>query len=922
MTKKNNVSNAAKAFSEKWKEQGYERGQTQQFWMELLQKVFGVDDPYSFIVFEGQVKNLSSTAFMDAYIAKTKVLIEQKSKKVNLSDSIRQSDGTLLTPFEQAKKYVVEMPVSKHPRWVVTCNFREFRIYDMENPLGKPEIVALAELEKEYYRLQFLVDDTKEMLKKEEEVSMAAGRIIGEIYDAFRAEYINPDDPNTLRSLNILCVRLVFCLYAEDAGLFDTHTQFHDYLVKFRPGTGEMRRALIDLFEVLNTKEEDRDPYLLDELKAFPYVNGGLFAEKDIEIPRFNDKIANVLLKHGSEDFDWSLISPTIVGGIFESTLNPETRRKGGMHYTSIENIHKVIDPLFLDDLKAELADIKADTQEKRRITRAKEFQDKLAGLKFLDPACGSGNFLTETFISLRRLENEAIRIIYKGQMVMGAFVNPIKVSIGQMFGIEINDFAVSVAMTALWIAEAQMLAETEKIMQIDLDYLPLKTYTNIHEGNALRMDWNEVIPASELSYTMGNPPFVGYKFQSDEQKADLQPLYGKIKNIDYVAGWYMKAADLMQENTSIRCALVSTNSITQGEQVESVWKTLMEDKGVNIDFAYRTFRWDSEASSKAHVHCVIVGFSKCGSGEKRIYEGDKMLICSNISPYLLDTQNIFIRKSKTPLVPGIPEAMKGNAAMDNDALMLTKEERDELLVKYPILSDVIRRHVSAEAFLKNYENYCLWFTGKDITRYSSIPEIRERLQRVRDFREGSDRDATKKMADYPYLFAEERQPKTNYIMVPVVSSERRRYMPVAYLTPDIINSYASFSIPVARLYHFGIIESSVHMAWMKFLCGRLKSDYRYSNTIIYNNFPWPDPVDEQINKIEATAQAILDARTMYPNSSLAALYDDLTMPIELRKAHRANDAVVMEAYGFHKDMTEPEIVAELFKMYEKLIKK
>ena len=921
MPKKNNVSVAAKAFAEKWKGQGYEKGQTQQFWMELLQKVYGVNDPFSFIEFEGQVKNLSSTSFMDAYIAKTKVLIEQKSIKVDLGEGIRQSDGSVLTPFEQAKKYVVDMPVSKHPRWVVTCNFREFRVYDMEKPLGDPEVIALDELGKEYYRLQFLVDDTKELLKKEEEVSMAAGRIIGDIYDAFRAEYVNPDDPNTLRSLNILCVRLVFCLYAEDAGLFNTHTQFHDYLVKFKPGTGEMRRALIDLFEVLNTKEEDRDPYLLDDLKAFPYVNGGLFADKNIEVPRFNDKIANLLLKHGSEDFDWSLISPTIVGGIFESTLNPETRRKGGMHYTSIENIHKVIDPLFLDDLKAELADIKADTQEKRRIARAKEFQDKLAGLKFLDPAAGSGNFLTETFLSLRRLENEAIRIIYKGQMMMGAFVNPIKVSIGQMYGIEINDFAVSVAMTALWIAEAQMLAETEKIMQIELDFLPLKSYTNIHEGNALRMDWNDVVLASELNYIMGNPPFVGYKFQSAEQKADLEPLYGKIKNIDYVAGWYMKAATLMQENIDIKSALVSTNSITQGEQVESVWKSLFEVKGIHIDFAYRTFRWDSEASLKAHVHCVIIGFSRCGFGERRIFDGDREFLCKNINPYLLDAPTIFIGKTKSPLVSGIPEAMKGNAAMDNDALMVTKEERNELLRRYPVLSEVIRQHMSAEAFLNNRENYCLWFTGKDITKYSSIPDIRERLQRVRDFRNNSDREATKKMADLPYLFAEVRQPESNYIMVPVVSSERRKYMPVAYLSPEIINSYASFSIPGAGLFHFGVLESSVHMAWMRMLCGRLEMRYRYSNTIVYNNFPWPSPTDAQKEKIEQSAQAILDARALYPDSSLADLYDDLAMPVELRKAHRANDAAVMEAYGFRKDMTEPEIVAELFKMYQELTK-
>ena len=912
---------AAKQFAKDWSGKGYEKGETSRFWIGLLQNVFGIQDATKFIEFELPVKTIlkeKGSDFIDGYIPSTKVLIEQKGSHVDLNAKYRQSDGQELTPYQQARRYAAGLPHTMNPRWIVACNFTTFEVHDMERPNDAPEVIQLAELEKEYTRLSFLVDDTNVHLKKELEVSIQAGEIVGVLYDKILSQYKDPENPETQKALNKLCVRLVFCLYAEDAGIFGTKNMFHDYMSQFPAQL--FREQLIKLFRIMDQKPEERDPYEDEALLAFPYVNGGLFAG-DIEIPRVNEEIRDLILQRASDDFDWSQISPTIFGAVFESTLNPETRRSGGMHYTSIENIHKVIDPLFLDELKTELADIKATSVVKAKRERAFAFQDKLAGLKFFDPACGSGNFLTESYTSLRRLENEALRIIYGGDRVIGEMADPIKVSINQFYGIEINDFACSVAQTALWIAESQMMAATDEIVGFNLDPLPLKTYTNIHEGNALRMDWNEVVSAAELNYIMGNPPFVGYKFQSDEQKADLQPLYGKIKNIDYVAGWYMKAADLMQENTGIRCALVSTNSITQGEQVESVWKTLMEDKGVNIDFAYRTFRWDSEASSKAHVHCVIVGFSASDSRKKRIYEGDKMLICSNISPYLLDTQNIFIRKSKTPLVPGIPEAMKGNAAMDNDALMLTKEERDELLVKYPILSDVIRRHMSAEAFLKNYENYCLWFTGKDITRYSSIPEIRERLQRVRDFREGSDRDATKKMADYPYLFAEERQPKTNYIMIPVVSSERRRYMPVAYLPPDIINSYASFSIPGAGLYHFGIIESSVHMAWMKVLCGRLEMRYRYSNTIIYNNFPWPTPTDTQKAKIEATAQAILDARALYPDSSLADLYDDLTMPVELRKAHRANDAAVMETYGFRKDMTESEIVAELFKMYQKLTK-
>ena len=932
MNKKSNIAVAAKQFADKWAGQGYEKGQTQQFWMELLQKVLGVEDPYSFIRFEGQLKDFKGTSFMDAYIPSTKVLIEQKSSKVDLSEPIRQSDGSLLTPFEQARKYIVHMPLSMHPRWLVTCNFSEFRIYDMEKPTGDPEVIVLSNLDEEYYRLQFLVDNTKELHKKEVEVSMAAGAIIGEIYEAFRREYKNPDDPHSLRSLNIMCVRLVFCLYAEDAGLFDSHTQFHDYLVRFKPGTGDMRRALIDLFDTLNTPVAERDPYLSDDLAAFPYVNGGLFAEKDIEIPRFNDKIATLLLKHASDDFDWSAISPTIFGGVFESTLNPETRRKGGMHYTSIENIHKVIDPLFFTELKEELADIKAEPLEKKRIARAKEFQDKLASLTFLDPACGSGNFLTETFLSLRRLENEALRIINKGQMVLGGMVNPIKVSIGQFYGIEINDFAVAVAMTALWIAEAQMLFETEKLMQVNLDFLPLKSYTNIHEGNALRMDWNEVIPARELNYIMGNPPFIGYALQSKEQKEDILSLYvdqkGKpIKGsgkIDYVAGWYYKTGQMMIGN-SIKAALVSTNSITQGEQVANLWKPLYEMFNLHIDFAWRTFIWDSEASIKAHVHCVIIGFSSTPSMlPKVIYSKEGAQVAKNINPYLIDFEDIFIDSKKVPIGNELPMVL-GNIPRDGGFLSCySDEEKDAIVKDYPNAEHFFKRIYGSVEFINNKSRWCLWLKGISPSEIRSIKPIVEAVEGVRKMREESDRKATQVLSEYPTLFAEIRQPDTYYLAVPEVSSGNRKYIPMGYLSPEIICTNKLQLLPNATLFHFGVLTSLVHMAWMRATCGRLKSDYDYSSSMVYNNFPWPSPSEAQRQKIELTAKAILDARSLYPDSSLADLYDDLTMPSELRKAHRANDAAVLEAYGLPADTSESDIVAHLFKMfkmYQELIK-
>ena len=482
---------AARHFAEYWKDKGYEKGESQSFWTSLLRDVYGVEHPEEYIIYEEQV-HLDHTSFIDGFIPATKVLIEQKGLNKDLKKPIRQSDGTLLTPFQQAKRYITELPLSKHPRWVIACNFAEFHVYDMERPGGDPEIIKLEDLETEYYRLQFLVEQGNEHLEREMEVSIAAGEIVGLIYDAFAKQYKDPTSETAMKSLNVLCVRLVFCLYAEDAGIFGHKNMFYDYLSSY--AAKDLRRALIDLFRTLDTKPEERDPYLEDDsplLAAFPYVNGGLFVDENIEIPPVTDEIRELLLKNASEDFDWSMISPTIFGAVFESTLNPETRRSGGMHYTSIENIHKVIDPLFLDDLKAEYQTILEDHVEKTRDRKLKAFQKKLSELTFLDPACGSGNFLTETYLSLRRLENEVIGQLQHGQMVFGdENTNPIMVDISQFYGIEINDFAATVAKTALWIAESQMLKETESIVLMHIDFLPLKTNAYIVEENALRIDW------------------------------------------------------------------------------------------------------------------------------------------------------------------------------------------------------------------------------------------------------------------------------------------------------------------------------------------------------------------------------------------------------------------------------------------------
>ena len=912
------IAASAAEFAERWKGRGYERGESQPFWIDLLSNVYGVETPSNgFITFEDH-RMVDSSNFIDGRIPSTKVLIEQKSLGKDLRKGILQSNGSLLNPFQQARRYVVSLPVSEHPRWIVTCNFSEFLVYDMEQPNGEPEEILLENLGKEYYRLMFLVDAKNEHLSKEMQVSIQAGEIVGRIYEALLKQY-DDNSPEALRWLNILCVRIVFCLYAEDAGIF-THDQFHNFLVTYE--AKDLRRALRDLFEVLNTPKEKRSKYLQEELAAFPYTNGGLF-EEQIEIPQFTEELKETLLQNASLDFDWSEISPTIFGAVFESTLNPETRRSGGMHYTSIENIHKVIDPLFLNDLRHELDEILEEKVEKQRQKKLDAYQDKLASLTFLDPACGSGNFLTETYLSLRRLENEAIRERYHGQMMMGEFVDAVKVNINQFYGIEINDFAVTTATTALWISEAQMLAETERIIHHDIDFLPLKSYTNIHEGNALRMDWETVVPKDHLNYIIGNPPFVGYSLQSKEQKEDLKALMvGFGNNIDYVAGWYYKASQLIR-GTNTRCALVSTNSITQGEQATAIWKPMFELFGIHFNFAYRTFRWDSEASLKAHVHCVIIGFSCHNNPAKQpiIFEGERHNQVDNINPYLLAAPTVFIESRKKPIC-NVPEITKGSIPVDDGNLIIEADEYDDFIRREPNAKKYIHRFVGAREFLHDLPRYCLWLIGSSPKEINQLPMVRERVAKTREFRLSSNKAATRKFADYPTRFMEIRQPKANYIIVPSHSSENRRYVPMGFMSPEVICSNANLMIPNASLYHFGILQSNVHMAWMRAVCGRLEMRYRYSNDVVYNNFPWPNPTEEQMAKIEQTAQAILDARALYPDSSLADLYDELTMPVELRKVHQDNDRAVMAAYGFPvKTMTESQCVAELFKLYQELTK-
>lgn len=979
MSNSNKQQVAAKKFVKEWTGKGYEKGESQKFWLDLLCNVFGIQDFASFITFEDQVK-LDYTSFIDGFIPSTKVLIEQKSIDKDLRAPIKQSDGSLLTPFQQAKRYITELPVSKHPRWVVTCNFKSFLIYDMEQPNGEPQEILLKDLEKEYYRLQFLVDSRSESVRREEEISLKAGELVGKIYDSLLPEFGDKPTDADYHALNVFCVRLVFCLYAEDAGIFKKE-QFYHYLKSFRPEN--MRVALRELFRVLDTPTKNRDRFMEDKLAEFPYVNGSLFHEKEGEtIPPISEKTAEILLNRASLDFDWSKISPTIFGAVFESTLNQETRRSGGMHYTSIENIHKVIDPLFMDDLNKEFLDIAPSTTKVlTKVQRQKlhSLQNKLGALKFLDPACGSGNFLTETYTSLRKLENQILKLLMGDKIVMGEIADPVKVNITQFYGIEINDFAVNVAKTALWIAESQMLKETETIVQRDIDFLPLTTNATIVEGNALRMDWEHlqgyspeptlfankvnVISSKDIDpnkpmilaephkqydaitvvtenlhigkstdipliknhydYIMGNPPFVGARMMNAEQKSDIDLVFGKTKNIgnlDYVSCWYKKTFDLIKDKRT-KAALVSTNSITQGEQPAILWKPFF-DEGLQIDFAYRTFRWDSESEQKAHVHCVIIGFSTIDStrSNKHIFLSDGNTVsASNINAYLMDAPNIFVKSRQKPLC-NVPEIGIGNKPIDGGNYLFTESEMKVFIRKEPVSQKYFKKWIGSDEFINRYYRYCLWLGDCTPTEIKRMPECYKRVQAVQQYRMKSTSKPTQKLAEVPTHFHVENMPTNNFIVVPKVSSEKRKYIPIGFLTPDVFASDLVFVMPKATLYHFGILTSRVHMAWVRAVCGRLESRYRYSKDIVYNNFPWPK-LGENQSQIETTAQNILNVRTKYPDSSFADLYDEVLMPIDLRKAHAENDHAVMDAYGFSSKMIEEEIVAELFKMYQKLSK-
>ncbi len=916
-----------KKFVEKWTGRGKEDEDDRSYWIDLFQNVFAQSDVTDRLDFQKKVVGEDgNTKRIDVYIPETNIIIEQKSLGIALDKPQAGHKG--MTPYEQAKYYDNGLPRSEKARWIVTSNFDEIWVYDMEKRKPEEDVIKiyLKDLDKEYHMLLFLFDPQVEQIRRELKVSQEAGDRIGRVYDALLALYPGEPTEEEYKSLNLFCVRLVFCYYAEDAGLFNKY-QFRDYVASFNPK--HLRNGLKDLFRILDTKEDERDRTEEPELLAFPYVNGGLFADRNIIVPQIDEKTQSIMTE--TSDFNWSEISPTIFGAVFESTLNQETRRKGGMHYTSIENIHKVIDPLFLNNLKEEYKSISESKQPNIKRQRLQDFQNKLGTLKFLDPACGSGNFLTETYLSLRRMENEVIKniieldkTVFDKQIALGELGSAnsvIKVSLSQFYGIEINDFAVSVAKTALWIAESQMLNETAAIVYHNIDFLPLKSYVNIIEGNALQLTWNDILSPNDCSYIMGNPPFVGHRNVSPEQKEDMIRIFsGKQGRLDYVSAWYAIAADYIS-GTEIECAFVSTNTVVQGTHIQTLWNKLIESN-VIINFAHRTFVWDSEASQKAHVHCVIIGFSKKARVNKTIYDGEEQFAVQTITPYLTDGENdVIVKSASVPLCKNVPKMIYGNIPRDGGFYTFnSKEEVDEFVKSEPSAKNLIHKFIGGREFINNIDRWFLFLEDSTPSELKAMKNVMDRISKVRDFRLSSKAKEIQKFAQTPTKLAQHTQPiGVDYIAVPIVSSSRREYVPIGYVDGDTITNNQVQIIPYASVYHFGILCSSIHNDWMRKTCGRLKSDYRYSRDLVYNTFPWPNPTTEQIVRIEQTANAILEARALYPNSSLADLYDPLTMPPELRKAHDANDKAVMKAYGFSPDIEESEIVAELMKMYQKL---
>lgn len=949
----------AEAFVRRWSGRGYEKGEASSFWIDLFQTVLGLDDAIERLQFEVPIKTLASdsSGFIDVHIPSASTIVEMKSSGVDLAKK-EMRQGRMVTPAEQARDYANGFPYSLRPRYLIACNFEEMWVYDTaRNPLADKPLyrIPLEDLPRQVDVLRFLSGEAKPPEVLAREVSVEAGRIMGRLHEHAEKAYGDTSKPSVQHAVSVLLTRLMFLMFAEDAGLLLSakkdgvrdNLAFRDYVRSWSPEN--LSTGLKVLFDWLDTKPEDRDPYASEKLRAFPYVNGGLFREK-IPIPTLDEDFRHTLIVDGCQEFDWSGVSPTVFGSIFEGALSPDHRRRNGQHFTTPEAIHRVIDPLFLDDLKEKFVDAcNRDTAGGARTKALLALQDEIAAVSVLDPAAGSGNFLTESYLSLRRLENRVLfelsytgkgagdQTAFSGDLFSDAMDLQPKVSLVNYHGVELEDYACCVARTALWIAEIQADRDTSKVLTVTRPALPLNDYEGIVCANALRIDWNDVVSSDKVTHICGNPPFLGSYRLDAIQKADRKRLFGAGGGVlDYVACWYVKAAEYMGGGP-IKAAFVSTNSICQGQQVEPLWGRLFS-LGFHIDFAWTTFFWSSEADDPAHVHVVIVGFSQDGEKPRvlhRTREGEAVL-CDNINGYLMAAPDWFVTKS-TRQASGMPEMSRG-CQPTGKSLIMTDDEARGLVDAEPEAARWIRPFSMGKDFVDGEARRCLWLKDATLNDIASMPLVEERVKEVRDFRLASPKAATRKKAATPWLFDEVRDPEGTYIGVPKVTSANRTYIPMGFVTDGMVPGDKLYFIPTGSLFLFGVLMSRFHNAWMRMTCGRLKSDYSYSNTIVYNTFVFPTPNESKKSEVERCAQAVLDARAAHPDSSLAEMYDGIS-PVpegatgaqarkfdrfvfsDLKAAHDSLDAAVEAAYGVDFGGDEERIVNHLFGLYAEAVR-
>ncbi len=914
---RNEIRKRLTAFAKQQQGAHSERGQAQTFWLRFYE-CFGIRAE-SATIYEQSVKKLSGAqGFIDSFIP-GKLIIEHKSAGKDLDAA-----------FDQASEYFLALQEADRPRYIITCDFARIRLYDLQTGGGYHQC-KLADLPKKADWFMFLVEGEITDIAEESGADRSAAYTIGKLHEALlRANFKG-------RDLEAFLTRLLFCLFADDTGIFGANGVFRNLMDTTRTDGSDVGRVLAELFQILNTPEDERQRNLDEDLARFAYINGKLF-EENTRIPSFDSTLREQLIECAK--LDWSGISPAIFGAMFQGVLeehNPDgadssnrkaSRRELGAHYTSERNILRVINPLCMDDLRAELAKVKRN----KKLLQA--FYDKLPTLTFFDPACGCGNFLVIGFRELRQLEMDTIEamsdigLTNAGRGGLLDVSTLCRVKVNQFYGIEIDESAAHIARVAMWITDHQMNLEAAERFGTTRPSVPLIDSPTIACGNSLRLDWRDVLPLEECSYVLGNPPFVGKQYQTVEQKADLEIVFGGMKGagvLDYVSAWYVKSVDYIQANPNIEVAFVSTNSITQGEQVSILWSKLLS-QGIHIRFAHRTFQWSNEGKGVAAVHCVIVGFCLTEPKRRTIFDygnnikGEPTAIAANnINPYLVDAPTVMLDKRRSPLAD-VAEMIYGSKPTDGGNLLLNDAEKIALLQTEPQAQKWIRPFLGADEFLNNIPRWCLWLKGISPAELRAMPQVLHRVANVKGMRLASTKAATVVIASTPTLFGEIRQPNSHYLAIPEVSSEHRRYIPVGFLNSNIIASNRLYTISDCGMYEFGIMCSTMHNAWMRTVCGRLKSDYCYSAGIVYNNFPWPQSLDEKKQSaIEAAGQSILDARALYPDSTLADLYDPLAMPPELSKAHQALDRAVDAAYGKKSFASEAERVAFLFDRYQQL---